>query len=299
MTGPGSIDEPTEPAHAPPVASPTSGELVVSSRPLPPEALAEAVLGVVAIAIETLRTGMVGRRPGPSVPVDAALEVTWQVCSRSIRTMELVARASAPVGHLLVNPPMVPTAIRPATLVSDASTAWRQRLPQAVAATSQIRDAVVPSVVDQVVTSINLTELVLRRVDLGRIVTSALDQLDLTDIVIERVDLNRVANAVLDQIDLDQIARDRMDLMGLAEYVVDGIDLPEIIRESTGSVASETVRSVRLQSVNADDAVQRLVDRVLVWRKGRSVEAPTGSQPVDDGTGDTESSAPGESDGQP
>ncbi|MEO8328772.1 MAG: hypothetical protein ABI586_02090, partial [Candidatus Nanopelagicales bacterium] len=76
---------------------------------------------------------------------------------------------------------------------------------------------------------------------------------------------------------LDKVARERMDLMALATYVIEGIDLPEIIRESTGSVASETVRSVRMQSVGADEAVQRFVDRVLVWRRGPVIDATNDS----------------------
>ncbi|MGB0101527.1 MAG: hypothetical protein WBP61_14715, partial [Nocardioides sp.] len=55
----------------------------------------------------------------------------------------------------------------------------------------------------------------------------------------------------------------QMDLPVLVEGVLDEIDLPEIIRDSTGTMASETVRSVRIQSVSADESVARLVDRLL------------------------------------
>ncbi|MEO8330214.1 MAG: hypothetical protein ABI586_09430, partial [Candidatus Nanopelagicales bacterium] len=230
-------------AVLPPV---TTGEVVLVASAHPPAAMADAILGVVAISLETLRAGFAGRLPKQSVPIDAALEVSWQVWSRSARTFEMAGRAAAPIGRFFVDPPMLPVAMRPVTLVNGAATSWRARLPHTLAATAQLRDTVVPSVLDQIVTSINLTELVLRRVDLARVVSSALKQLDLTDIVVEQVDLDRVANAVLDRVDLDKVARERMDLMALAAYVIEGIDLPEIIRESTGSVASETVRSVRM-----------------------------------------------------
>ena len=52
-----------------------------------------------------------------------------------------------------------------------------------------------------------------------------------------------------------------MDLVGLTNEVIAEVDLPEIIRESTGSVASETLRGVRMQSISGDDAVTRIVDR--------------------------------------
>ena len=57
--------------------------------------------------------------------------------------------------------------------------------------------------------------------------------------------------------------------VAVAEYVVAEIDLPEIIRASTGSVASETVRGLRMQGVGADQAVTRVVDRVLFRRAER------------------------------
>lgn len=53
---------------------------------------------------------------------------------------------------------------------------------------------------------------------------------------------------------------------GWLGYGVDGIDLPEIIRRSTGSMASDVVRGVRLQTKEADQALSRLVDRLLLLR---------------------------------
>jgi predicted RNase H-like nuclease len=90
-----------------------------------------------------------------------------------------------------------------------------------------------------------------------------LDRLDLTDIVLERVNLDLLVSEVLG----------RIDLVGLAEQVIDAIDLPEIIRESTGSMASDTVRGVRMQSIAGDEAISRAVDRLLL-RHGRRLEEP-------------------------
>lgn len=60
---------------------------------------------------------------------------------------------------------------------------------------------------------------------------------------------------------------DQLDLAGIARDVINEIDLPEIIRVSTGSVASESVRDVRIQAIQADQAVARWFDRVLrPWR---------------------------------
>jgi hypothetical protein len=56
----------------------------------------------------------------------------------------------------------------------------------------------------------------------------------------------------------------QVDLIALANEVIDGVDLPEIIRESTGSMASDTVRGARMQGIEADQAVARAMDRLLL-----------------------------------
>ena len=94
-----------------------------------------------------------------------------------------------------------------------------------------------------------------RRLD----IEAVLDRMDLTTTVLRRVDLVRVVDAVLDQ----------MDLIALANEIIDGVDLPEIIRDSTGSMASETVKGVRMQGIGADQAVDRAIDRLLL-RRSRS-----------------------------
>lgn len=111
---------------------------------------------------------------------------------------------------------------------------------------------------------------VVGRVDLDQIIArldieAVLDRMDLTQTVLKRVDLVRVVDAVLDQ----------MDLIALANEIIEGVDLPEIIRDSTGSMASETVKGVRLQGIGADQAVDRAIDRLLL-RRART-HGPAGS----------------------
>jgi len=111
---------------------------------------------------------------------------------------------------------------------------------------------------------------------------------DVADIVI---DLGGVVASALQQVDLTQIVMQQVDLVGVAEYVVDAIDLPEIIRDSTGSVASEAVVGLRMQAVDADVVVGRVVDRMLRRsRQRRSEKAPqqVGSPdaPTDPATGE-------------
>jgi len=95
-------------------------------------------------------------------------------------------------------------------------------------------------------------DAIARRLDIDAV----LDRMDLTSTVLKRVDLVRVVDAVLDQ----------MDLIALANEIIEGVDLPEIIRDSTGSMASETVKGVRMQGIGADQAVDRAIDRLLLRR---------------------------------
>jgi hypothetical protein len=87
-------------------------------------------------------------------------------------------------------------------------------------------------------------------------------------------------DAVLDRVDLNGVVRHRVDLVGIADEVIEGIDLPEIIRKSTQGVATETVRDVRMQSIDADEAVSRLVDRLVPRRRRSARDQPARDQPV-------------------
>jgi hypothetical protein len=146
-------------------------------------------------------------------------------------------------------------------------------------------DAVVRRVdLEPILDRLDLTGIVLQRVDLESVlrevivrldeeelrtvasrvdVEAVLDRVDLTATVLDRVDLGRVIAAALAHI----------DLIALAEEIIDGVDLPEIIRESTGSMASGTVTGIRLQGIEADRAVGRAVDRLLL-RHGRATDGP-------------------------
>src|SRR6185312_8506895 len=82
--------------------------------------------------------------------------------------------------------------------------------------------------------------------------------------------LPRVVAATLARLDLTQLLRDNVDLDVLATDIIESIDLPEIVRVSSASVSSETVQGVRIQAVEADKAIARVVDRVLLRRTARS-----------------------------
>ena len=93
--------------------------------------------------------------------------------------------------------------------------------------------------------------------------------------VLQRLDLTKI---VEEYVDVEEIV-DGLDLVAITNQIMAEIDLPEIIRQSTGSVASETLRGVRMQAITADDAVTKLGERFRL-RRARPVPAlPAGPVP--------------------
>ena len=128
-----------------------------------------------------------------------------------------------------------------------------------------------------------------------RAIDLVLDQLDLTQLVLDHVDIERIVasvdlNEVVEQLDVDAVADRldierviaRLDLAKLSLEVIERIDLPEIIRTSTGTVASESVRVVRMQTFGADRAISGLVGRML----GRSTTEEAADPDDLDATGE-------------
>ena len=101
----------------------------------------------------------------------------------------------------------------------------------------------------------------------------------------ERVDIDEI----VDRLNVERVIA-RLDMPRLALEVIDQIDLPEIIRASTGTVASESVRVVRMQTFGADRAISRVVDKLL----GRGEETPAGDA---GGPAEEDPPAPADADG--
>ena len=79
----------------------------------------------------------------------------------------------------------------------------------------------------------------MRQVDLQSIILRALDEIDITQIVIDRVDVDEIVGKT----DLDAVI-DRIPMLQIADYIIEEIDLPQIIRESTGGVALDAFTPV-------------------------------------------------------
>jgi hypothetical protein len=167
-----------------------------------------------------------------------------------------------------------------ATRVLDGQ--WKAAQAETVQAASAFLAVLVPEIVKGVMDQMDLTALVRERVDVNAIV----EDVDL-DRIMDRVDVQRVIakvdiDEVVDSVDIERIVErvdltsiiDRLDLGAIAQEVIDDVDLPSIVRESSGALASEGVQTVRVQGMNADRLVSRIVDKVL-RRDARDLDPPS------------------------
>ena len=108
-------------------------------------------------------------------------------------------------------------------------------------------------------------------------VNVVVDRIDLTQIVLDRVDID----AIVARANMDEVI-DRLPMVDIANYIIDEIDLPKIIRESTGGIATDAVNAARLQSLSLDEFINKIADSIIFRRKGRKVESPASSDSASD-----------------
>ena len=140
--------------------------------------------------------------------------------------------------------------------------------------------------IDAIVSRIDF-DRILERIDVRAIVSrvpvdDVVSRLDI-DAIVAGVDIDRVVSrvdvqSVADRIDLQALV-ERLDITAIANEVIEEIDLTGIIQEAMGSMTTETVGGIRVQSMNADRAITRLVGRVL----GRAEEEETTETGSDQG----------------
>jgi hypothetical protein len=169
-----------------------------------------------------------------------------------------------------------------------------------VGAVGQVVNGVLDQIdLNEIVANVDV-EAIVERVDLNEIVANVdigaiVERVDLNEIVakvdigaiVERVDLNEIAgdidldalagrmdlNKIAERINVEAILR-RLDLAAIAKEVMDELEVNELIRESAGSMTTETVDALRVQGVNADRLVSRIVDRVLRRSAERDLGLP-------------------------
>jgi hypothetical protein len=202
----------------------------------------------------------------------AAADVAIGIGGGAVGFGRSIFRLGRPLLDSVISP-LTSAARTAAPLADRTGQAWPQPwLRQAAERGRQDREALTSAVV----------RLVLARVP--GLTTALLNQLDLTAVVAERVDVNAVAA----QIDVDAIARrvdviailDRLDPDAVTRYLVEELDLPTIIHSSAGSVMSDALHDVRMQSISADERLSRAVDAMLMRRRPRRTAAPGATGPT-------------------
>jgi hypothetical protein len=255
--------------------------------------------------------------------LDAAIDLASRGLGVASRAGGIVERIGRPIVSTLLRPPLVPQRYWPLTAVSGlAAHGQPARRSFTDVAVKDVTDTVV-TVLDAVLDQIDLTQLVLSRVNLEEVIASVdldkvvagidmdalIDRVPI-DRVLDRVDIDEVAgridlDKIISRIDVNDIAAgidldaiiDRLDLAAIANRVITEIDLPELIRESSGAMASESVLGVRTQGIEADEWVNRLVDRILMRRSDRLTRTKTRLDAGEGLNGDEGPGRTGRSDG--
>jgi hypothetical protein len=277
---------------------PATGARTVSGAVVGPGPAAEAVdaaLGAVSLVAAVARPVVAAgvrlpRAVLTRLPVPPFARALAQRSLQAVGSQGAASRSAATEQLRHLADALVPLVVEAVLARLDVAGLVREHVDLDRIAAGLDVDAVMDRVdLDEIAARLDLDAIV-DRVDLDRAVDRvdldrAVDRVDL-DSVVDRADLDRIVDRVdLDRaagrLDLDSII-ERIDVLGLARYVVEGIDLADLIRASTASVTSEVVRGVRGQGADADEAVERIIDRILRRHRARSTAVPG---PAGDGVG--------------
>ena len=268
----------------------------------PPDLLtvaARVAVGIVALAVESaaqiLRrvSGSTDRSSSNDDTValltGAALGFTIEAVRTGLSLAALGLRTAGPPTTFVIDTFFDAPKRASQDMVGRWNETWREDRPEARAAASAVAVETTRQAVDLILDQLDLTQIVLDHVDLDRIISSVdmdavIGRLDL-DSIVQKVDIDKVAegidlDAVAERLDVERVVA-RLDLAKLSLEVIERIDLPEIIRSSTGTVASEGVRVIRMQTFGADRAITGLVSRVFGRRPPEDPELPSGSDGAD------------------
>jgi hypothetical protein len=214
------------------------------------------------VAVYPHRTTTIAVPAGFVTAVDVSLAVASKGVGLVVGAGRIAGLMARPFVRVIASPPGVPHRYRPATRIDVLAQQGRVTRAQITQATTDVIAEVLPTVVNQVLDQIDLTTMVVDHVDLAKII----DSVDIA--------------AVVQHIDIEAIVS-QMDLGGLANQVIEEVDLPGLIRQSSGAMASESIVGVRTQGIEADEWVNRVVDRVLMRRGDRAARtrAPRVPQP--------------------
>ena len=185
--------------------------------------------------------------------VDLALGIVGESIGVGLAVLRRVAAQPVLRSRVVWRPAFLPTRLQPASLFTEVARRGARHRARTAEQVGVLLDQWTPSLVELVLSRLDLTSLVIRHLDI--------------DGVVGAVDLD----AAVARVDLDAVVR-RIDLVAVVEEVLAEIDLPAIIRDSSGSIASETVRGARMTGITVDEAISRALERRL-FRRRRAPQA--------------------------
>ena len=216
--------------------------------------------------------------------VDVALGILGASVRVGVAVVRATAESSVVRSVAAWRPPLVPARLQPASIVADIAKRGARDRAWVTESVVRLLDQWTPVIAELVVSRLDLTDIVTRHVNIDEIVEAVdLDAVAARD----RPRCDRAAHRPRcrrrrrgpergrrgrghrrdrRRLDIDAVI-ERIDLIAMVEEVIAAIDLPAIIRDSTGSMASETVRSARMTGISADDAISRGLERHLFRRR--------------------------------
>jgi hypothetical protein len=169
-------------------------------------------------AHEGAAPGRPRRSSPPPIAVDAAIGAAAVATTAALWVVRRFARAAALVGRIVTHPPLLTERLHPARVVEALADRGHAARTSTGADLNQIIAAVVPPVVYEVLDNLDLTELVLERVDIDTLVSAVdveaiVDRVDIAAIV-ERLDID----AIVSNVDIDAIVR-KMNIDAIASQL--------------------------------------------------------------------------------
>ena len=248
--------------------------------------------GVVAIVTELLLRvmanpdGRADAAPAGRGALDAVLGASWGAARLTGRVAGVTTRAARPVVGVLVDPPLVPHALRPSTALDVVAARWRDDRGELTVEAVRLSRTAVPAVVDSVAATLDLdlviasvvdrldldqlVQHVLTRIDLDEAVAQAISELDLTPILtdaVRRVDLQPVVTDVIDQLDLAAVITLVLKEVDLTAIVTDQVDLPQVVNSALDEMDLTALVMDRVDLVGIADYVVDAIDLPGIVRK--------------------------------
>lgn len=262
------------------VAEPTDGdESAGGADPVDPAAGREmprrpsGVFGLAAGALSDATrfieavVGPTGAIDDPAVGrvIDTAVGIGTGALALTETVVGTAARLTRPLVDIALHPPLVPRRWQPAGVLEQFEGVGRRSRRLGERDVQSLIDLLLPAIVDAVLDRLDLTDIVLDRVDLGRVIAAVdlnavVDRIDIASIV-DRVDIDAVLgrvdlDAVIATVDLDKII-ERVDI----DAVIDRLDLDALV---AGVDLNKVISTVDVNAVVGTVDIDAIIDRVDV-----------------------------------